>query len=107
MDENKIAGHIHVVTKLQSGDIRVTADSANTCDHLLNNLDYWLPSLSSKLKSHKDYCAVIVHGMPTSFNTDFDGDDVMQLLWKNESCLPHPESIHEVQWIGHTSTNGF
>jgi hypothetical protein len=80
MDGHKIADSICAVTKLPSGDIRVTTDSADTCDCLLDNLEHWLPSLSSKLKSHKDYCAVVIHGMPTSFNTDFDGDDVTQLL---------------------------
>ena len=61
--------HIWAVGHHRSGDIRVIAASEAERDTLTSSIHKWLPKLSDGLTFiHKTY-PVLIHGIPTSFDT--------------------------------------
>ena len=64
----------------RSRDIWVTVGTEAGCTTLIEAIDKWLPILSDwLLYSHKTY-PVMVHRIPTTFNTSWDSTDVCEHL---------------------------
>jgi len=76
----------------------------NTVDHdmLTGTIHHWLPILSDKLTFAVKTYLVLVHSVPTNFETSHDSLDVTALLADNEDVISHPSLLQHTEFITHT-----
>ena len=97
-----------MVGRLQSGDIQVASVTEVEQDWLVAAADKWLPKLSDQLVlacslSHRTY-PILVHGMPSTFDTSINGEDVADITDSNDEFIEHPSVIQHVKFLPHKRT---
>ena len=94
-----IAPRIQAVGRHWSGNIWVAAGTEAECKMLVETVHRWLPRLSVRLSyMHKTY-PVVVHGIPTAFDTSRDGRDVtINLIGNNADIIAHPSTLQHVEF---------
>ena len=64
-------------------------------------IDEWLPNLSDQLIYSRKTYPVIVHGIPTSFDTSWDSKDILEhLIDYNSDIFEHPSAILGTKFLG-------
>ncbi|KAF8574396.1 hypothetical protein K439DRAFT_1319617, partial [Ramaria rubella] len=90
--------HTRAVGRHWSGDIWISTCSKDKWDHLIETAHRWLPNLSGHLHITPKTYPILVHGIPTSFETSRDSDDIAALL--DENChLVHPSMLQHAEFI--------
>ena len=71
---------------------------------LVERMDKWLPKLSGELQYSQKTYPVLIHGVPTSFNTSRDSKDVIEGLTVKTQIYHHaPSCASEHQVLGRHS----
>ncbi|KAF8580297.1 hypothetical protein K439DRAFT_1357325, partial [Ramaria rubella] len=96
--------HILAVGRHCSGNIWISTCAKDEQDHLIKTTHCWLPNLSSSLHITPQTYPILVHGIPTSFETSRDSDDIVTLL--DENChLIHPSMLSSTLQCSHPPFN--
>ena len=93
---------IQAVGQHQSSDIWITAASAVGHDMLVQTVPSWLPKLSNQLTYSVQTYPVLIHGMPSNFETSCDSPDVVEFLNDNKDVITHPSSLQHTEFLTHT-----
>ncbi|KAG0141188.1 hypothetical protein CROQUDRAFT_99108 [Cronartium quercuum f. sp. fusiforme G11] len=98
---------VKAVQRLPSNDLVIHLISEAHADRLRAQEDEWLPFLSSKLKIKVEEIAILVHGIPRSFNANIKDhldellesnpglkDDYVSIRWLKPEALDDPNKCH-------------
>ena len=93
--------YIQAVGRRCSSDIWFAAATEARHNVLVETVNEWLPKLSEWLRySHKAY-PVLVHGVPTSFNTSHDGKNVNNnLINYNLDIITCLKALQSAKFLG-------
>ena len=98
-----ITPYIRAVGHHRSGDIWIATAMEVGCNVLVERMDEWLPKLSDELCYSQKTYPVLVHGVPTSFNTSRDSKDVVEeLIGENSDIITHPAAFQSTKFLGNT-----
>ena len=98
----RLTSYIRVVGRHRSSDIWVaTATEAGPrCDVLVETIDRWLPILSKQLWYSRKTYLILIHGVPTSFDTLCDSEDVNHhLLALNTDIILCPSALQGIKFL--------
>ena len=70
-------------------------------NRLMESADKWLPKLSDQLSLACKTYPVLVHSMPGTFDTSINGEDIVEIINKNEKFIEHPSVIQCVELLPH------
>ena len=84
---------IRGVRQHRSGDIWVASDSEAGHRVLVESIGKWLPKLSEGLVYSRKAYPILVHGVPTPFNTSHGSKDVRDLLDYNTDIITHQSTL--------------
>ena len=73
----------------RSGNIWIATDTEAGRTVLVEAIDEWLPNLLDRLIYSQKTYPVIVHGIPTSFNTSWDSKDILEHLRHLQRRVAH------------------
>ena len=66
--------------------------------------DKWLPKLLDQLVlAHRTY-PILVHSMPSTFDTSTNGKDVADIIDSNDEFIKHPSVIQHIKFLPHKRT---
>ena len=86
---------------LESRDIWVTMDIEAGCTTLIEAINKWLPILSDQLLYSRKTYQVIVHGIPTTFDTSWDSADICKhLVDYNLDIFACPSTLLSAKFLG-------
>ena len=95
-----IASCIHAVGRHRSGDIWVATGTEAEGKMLIETIHRWLPRLSVRLSYTCKTYPVVVHGIPTAFDTSCDGWDVtINLIGNNTDIIAHPSTLQHAEFL--------
>src|SRR6266481_2468686 len=78
--------------------------SEDKCNMLIRTIPHWLPRLSDQLTyAHRTY-PVLVHGIPATFDTSHDSQDVATLLSRNMNIITHPSALQHTEFLSCAQT---
>ena len=66
---------------------------------IISSIHEWLPQLSDGLIYIPKTYPVLIHGMPTPFDTSCDSPDINSLLDVNLDIIPHPSTLHHADFL--------
>jgi hypothetical protein len=96
---------IRAAGRYHSGDIWFSVASAEEHTHLIQTANIWLPFLSNQLYlAHKTF-PVIIHGVPTTFDTSCDSDEICYLLAQNSEIIGHPANLQHTEFISRSPSS--
>ena len=95
---------IWAMGRLRSGDIWVAMVTEEDQDQLVVAADRWLPKLSDLLSlAHRTY-PILVLGMPSTFDTSINGEDMRGIIDSNNKFIEHPSAIQHIEFLPHRRT---
>ena len=97
--ELRLAPCIQAVRHHHSGDLWILVVSKAVQDTLIGLIHEWLPQLSDGLTYIPKTYPVLIHGVPTSFDTSHDSPDINALLDVNLDIIPHPSTLQHVEFL--------
>ena len=93
--------HIQAVGRLRSGDIQIASVTEVEQDWLVAATDKWLPKLSDQLLLACRTFPVLVHNVPSTFDTSINGKDVADIIDSNDKFIKHSSVIQHVEFLPH------
>ena len=98
-----LTSYIRAVGHHFNGDIWIATTTEVGHNVLVERMDEWLPKLSDELHYSQKTYPVLVHGVPTSFNTSRDSEDIVkELIGKNSDIITHPAALQSTKFLGNT-----
>ena len=100
MDFNCTSFNIWAVGQHHSGNIWVAIGTEIECKMPITMIHKWLPKLSNQLSYMHQTYPVLVHGIPTTFNTSHDGWDVtVNLISYNSNIITQSSALQHVEFL--------
>ena len=94
-----LAPCIRAVGRHRSGNLWILVVSEAVRDMLIGSIHEWLPQLSDSLTYIPKTYPVLIHGMPTSFDTSHDSPNINALLDVNLDIILHPSTLQHVEFL--------
>src|SRR5882724_185221 len=69
---------------------------------LVRTIQSWLPKLPGQLTFTTQTYPVLVHSIPTDFETSQDCSEITALIEGKEDMITHPSSLQHTKFVTHT-----
>ena len=99
MEVERLSLVIRGVGRHRSGDIWVALDSEAGHRVLVESIGEWLPKLSEGLVYSRKAYPILVHGVPTPFDTSHGSKDVCDLLEYNTDIITRQSTLLGIELL--------